>query len=283
MPVINASHGGHSGDLIYGLAFAKELASRHRTLVDLYLASDRPSPLSPRFNHPNGHTFCLSTGAYDFVRPLIAIQPFVNSVSFVPDAKIPVDAIRLDPYRFTRDLNSGAGNIVDYPGKLYGVAVDASRPWLATRPVKRSDSRLTLSFSKRYRNGAIDYSFIAELERVRFIGLPEEFEDFRRRHGLANLSYWPCSDALEFAEAIASSDLFLGNQSLGFAIAEGLKVRRVLEVCEKVPNVVPCGRDGGSFIYQSGLMNLLSGWGISVSGARFQDRTPAWIDVLPDA
>jgi len=46
------------------------------------------------------------------------------------------------------------------------------------------------------------------------------------------------------ASKISACDLFIGNQSMPFAIAEGLKVRRILEVAPAVPNVIP---EGGEF------------------------------------
>jgi hypothetical protein len=48
-------------------------------------------------------------------------------------------------------------------------------------------------------------------------------------------------DALHMAEVIAGCDTFVGNQSFPFAIAEGLKVTRVLESYQGAPNVIPIG------------------------------------------
>jgi ADP-heptose:LPS heptosyltransferase len=43
------------------------------------------------------------------------------------------------------------------------------------------------------------------------------------------------------AECIASCKFFIGNQSSPFAVAEQLKVPRIVEVYPQAPNVIPTG------------------------------------------
>jgi len=281
MKVMSASHGGHSGDIVYGMALARHIASADSCVIDLYIPRDRPARLAPGLVHPNGSEYLMSEGAFEFIRPLLELQPYVNQVKFVPEAEIPADAIRLDPYRFANGMNLSAGNIADYPGKFYGIPLDASVAWLDTRPVKQPIWPVTVGMSKRYRNTAIDYSFLARVDGVRFVGLPDEYEDFKSRHGLAGLAHHRCATAIDLAEAIDSSRVFIGNQSMAFAVAEGLKVSRALESCEMVPNVVPSGRGAGSFIYQAGLASLLRSWGIQVPGDAARSMPPRFVLCLP--
>lgn len=276
MKTISASHGGLSGDIVYGLALARHIAWANSCLIDLYIARDRPYQHPAGMNHPNGNQYLMSEGAFEFIRPLLAIQPFVNEVFFVRDVDIPAAAVRLDPYRVASGLNVSAGNIADFPGKIYGIPLDLSEAWLSTRPVKPSPWAVTVGISRRYRNAAIDYSFLAQVEGVRYVGLPEEYEDFKFRHGLADLAYEKCATAVDLAEAIRSSRVFIGNQSMPFAIAEALKVNRALETCELCPNVIPCGPAGGSFIYQAGLISLLRFWGIHVPQEAIRNAPPAY-------
>lgn len=276
MKTISASHGGLSGDIVYGLALARHLARANCCLIDLYIARDRPYRHPPGMNHPNGNCYLMPEAAFEFIRPLLAIQPFINETIFVPDAEIPADAVRLDPYRSAPGLNVGAGNIADFPAKIYGIPLDLSEPWLQIRPVKPSRWAVTVGISRRYRNAAIDYSFLAQVDGVRYVGLPAEYEDFKCRHGLVNLAYQECATAVELAEAICSSRVFIGNQSMPFAIAEALKVNRALETCELCPNVIPCGRGSGSFIYQAGLISLLRLWGIQVPQEAVRSAPPAY-------
>lgn len=279
MKVISASHGGHSGDIIYGMALARHIASSNSCLVDLYIPRDRPARLAPGLVHPNGGQYLMSSAAVEFIRPFLKLQPYINEVYFVPEAEIPADAVRLDPYRFATGMNLSAGNIADYPGKFYGIPLDVSVAWLDAP--KQPAWPVTVGISKRYRNAAINYSFLAKVDGVRFVGLPDEYEDFRLRHGLAGLAYHRCATASDLAQAICSSQVFIGNQSMAFAIAEGLKVRRALEACEMVPNVVPSGPGGGSFIYQAGLVGLLRAWGVHVSADATRSAPPKFVLCLP--
>jgi hypothetical protein len=55
-----------------------------------------------------------------------------------------------------------------------------------------------------------------------------------------------------------SCKLFIGNQSSTFAIAEGLKIKRMLEVFNTCPNVIPMGANGYGYINQHGFETLLN-------------------------
>jgi hypothetical protein len=58
------------------------------------------------------------------------------------------------------------------------------------------------------------------------------------------------SNFLELARVIAGCKFFIGNQSFPFAVAEGLKVPRALELCFECPNVIPEGPQAYDFLYQ---------------------------------
>src|SRR5487761_2072 len=150
MKAIGASHGGHSGDIVYGLALARHLALANSCLVDLYIASDRPIQLMPGMQHPNGQ-YLMSVAAFEFLQPLLELQPYIGRALFVRDAQTPADAVRLDPYRFVPGMNLLAGNIANYAATLYGISLNVSDAWLSTRPVKQTGA-VTVAMSKRYRN-----------------------------------------------------------------------------------------------------------------------------------
>ena len=58
------------------------------------------------------------------------------------------------------------------------------------------------------------------------------------------------NDFLQLANMIRSCRLFIGNQSFPYALAEAMKVRRVLELDPSTPNVVPCGGEGYDVLFQ---------------------------------
>ena len=93
--------------------------------------------------------------------------------------------------------------------------------------------RPILARSSRYRNPRWD-PFWKELKVASpdaiFVGTTAEFDDFR--HG----EHYLARDALDLAQIIQGASTFVGNRSCPYAIAEGLKIGRVLEVSPYVKN-----------------------------------------------
>jgi ADP-heptose:LPS heptosyltransferase len=81
-----------------------------------------------------------------------------------------------------------------------------------------------------------------------FVGVEAEYAEMRQQ--LPKLEYRPVQHFLELAQVIAGSRLFIGNQSFPFAIAEGLKVKRLLEIYHLSPNVNVEGPLGYDFCFQ---------------------------------
>jgi ADP-heptose:LPS heptosyltransferase len=107
---------------------------------------------------------------------------------------------------------------------------------------------IVIARSSRYRSPKISYRFLKYYPKLVFVGLPDEYEDFRQQ--VPEAVYHPVNNFLELARIIAGSRLFIGNQSFPFALAESLKVRRVLEVFYQSPNVMTEGPNGYAFCYQ---------------------------------
>lgn len=70
-----------------------------------------------------------------------------------------------------------------------------------------------------------------------------------------NCEYRRVADAYEFAQVINGSNLFIGNQSLGLALAEGLKKPRAYEVYSFYDNCRPNSRNGHAFLNE-GLLDM---------------------------
>jgi ADP-heptose:LPS heptosyltransferase len=66
------------------------------------------------------------------------------------------------------------------------------------------------------------------------------------------------------ARVIRSARFFIGNQSFPFALAEALKVPRILEVCPQTPDVIPTGDHIGAAYFQQNFEVLVR---------RFMDNT----------
>jgi len=101
----------------------------------------------------------------------------------------------------------------------------------------------------RYHNHLINYDFLNKFNDLYFVGTFTEYEDLKEH--VKNLKFYDCKDFLEMAEIIKSCKLFVGNSSLGFTIAQGLKVPRLLEASPRTPSQHIHGKDGYDFFFQS--------------------------------
>jgi hypothetical protein len=224
---MNFHHSGLAGDAIYALPAMLDLARRvdrrPRLLLD-------PRPLD-------------WSGA-DRLLPLLAEQPGFDSGLYAGE---PID-IDLDRFRnLPFDLSRG------YLARMYTLLLpccpDLAAPWLMIEPDERYRGSIVVNRTSRYRNPGISYRFFGRYPDLLFLGLESEYENVRTEVG-SRLRWVPTADLAAAARVIAACRLFVGNQSSCFAIAEGLKVPRVLEVCPYCPNVIPHGSDGWDTLLQ---------------------------------
>jgi hypothetical protein len=110
--------------------------------------------------------------------------------------------------------------------------------------------------SLRRQNKFIDYSFLSSYKKLVFIGLKDEFDDLKK--SIKNLEYFDSKDFLELASIIKNSKIFIGNLSFGYALAEALKVTRLLESAPNFPLVYPNGGSGYDFYFQNHFEDLIN-------------------------
>jgi hypothetical protein len=60
------------------------------------------------------------------------------------------------------------------------------------------------------------------------------------------------------ATILNSVDLFIGNQSSTFALAEQMKIKRALDVYNPSPNVIVSGDNGYDFMTTKGMINAIT-------------------------
>ena len=85
--------------------------------------------------------------------------------------------------------------------------------------------------------------------------MENEFKDLRKKIG--KLEYYDSKDFLELAMIIKNSKLFIGNLSFGYALAEALKVPRLLESGPNFPLVYPNGNHAYDFYFQNHFEDLV--------------------------
>lgn len=232
-------HSGNAGDIIYSLPAVLELSKAGK--ADFYLRTEQPYDQEFAF-HPTGGVM-LNDKMVAMLSPLLAYQPQIQRVEKYKGQPVDYD---LDDFR--RYHYFLGASIVRWYFTVYGISHDTSKPWLTAPKDEAYKNSIVIARSHRYRSPLIDYRFLKAYPNKIFIGVKEEYDDMKKM--LPDLVFKPVTDFLEMATVINSCRLFIGNQSFPFAMAEALKVTRLLEVYYKTPNVVVEGRGGNDFMYQ---------------------------------
>ena len=94
----------------------------------------------------------------------------------------------------------------------------------------------------------ISYAFLNKFENSLFVGLKSEYDNLKTV--ITNLEHFECKDFLELASIVKSSKVFIGNLSFGYALAESIKVKRLLESGANFPLVYPNGENAYDFYFQ---------------------------------
>lgn len=242
-------HSGSVGDIIASIPTIRELVGNEQCV--LYLQADVPGTYGPMPRHPSG-PYRMSLEIAEKLVPLLRIQPMFETVSIYKGEKVDFD---LDLFRRS-GFDFAAGNLGRYYCHVWPVCPRLWEPWLTVEPDESLRGTILVNRTARYHADKIDYGILANYLDVRFLGLADEFRDFRQASRL-NIPHIIPKTFLDTARAVAGCKLFVGNQSSAFWIAEGLKKKRILEVCRSCPNVSPAGPHGYEFVHQGGLAALL--------------------------
>jgi hypothetical protein len=248
---INLMHSGNAGDIIYSLPVVKKLREITGKPVNIMLKLNEPLQLLPGDEHPLVNVMLNDAMADKLVR-LLTSQTYVNSAAVLNKQEI---HINLSLFRES-GLELDRGNIARWNFYTTGINTNLSDPWLHVNPNHEFADTIALARSSRYNNPFIDYSFLSAYKNIIFLGVRSEYE--RMKKSIAHLYWHQVDDFLEMAEVISGSKLFIGNQSFPYAIAEGLKSLRILEVYHQCPNVIPEGENGYDFYFQKHFEDLVS-------------------------
>lgn len=258
MSMLEIKHSGQLGDIIYSLPAMLGLAKKlGRIRLRLFIPNDKIAHHAPGLNHIGG-SLMVSPPMFDFIAPLLLSQPYIESINYVQEEQIPTSAVDFDIIRGGL-LNLSAGNIKDYYLKAFGLMAPPIQPWISVPDAPHTQQfDIVVGRSTRYLNVSIDYRLLNQTQlSVGFIGTQGEFDAFRSFYPELTVTHAKTEDARDVCRLIASAQVYIGNQSLFFAIAEALQAPRLLEVFEPVPNVVPSGGCCGQFLTNQGLAFLL--------------------------
>lgn len=232
-------HSGNVGDIIYSLPTVKAIGAEH-FIINICSLSKL-----------DGRSISLDTAKS--LCPLLLAQPYIKKVSIV-HGNIPIEFFAgkiqgvdfvLDKFRL-QDVSKK--HLVACHANALGVDnINFSERWLQTgsgADRQEDDVRkyTVIAFTPRYRSRPDKYwaEALAGLENVLALGIPDEF------YVMAGITanFLTCVNLLEMARIIEKANVFIGNPSLAYAIAEALKVPRIVEIPECPKNAYPIGRNG---------------------------------------
>lgn len=211
-------HSGDFGDIVYVLPLIQSQGGGYLWLYNRPFTQN----ISKRF---------------DVIAPLLMAQPYIKAVavSSGKDVEFDLSTFR-SSYKPHRTLLE---NQCDHALAKYGLPkVEGDKPWLTAKKNPATKGQVVIARSPRYNTDDFPWKMIVEHygDACVFIGLKEEYETFVEKFG--KIDYLKTDTMLDVAEAIAGSDLFVGNQSSPYSVAEGLKHPRILEVSEKFPDCI---------------------------------------------
>jgi len=208
-------HSGHIGDIIAFLPLMKKMGGGHLVITD----------------HNSTPQLMMEGFKYESLKPLLECQDYISGVSF---EKHPTN-IDYDVTGFRKHW--GTGTIVEMQAKELGIEPCIEK-WLEVKPNLNLQGKIVCCRSTRYRNNLFPWREIIDKIRDRavFIGVHDEYGDFVNQFG--NVDRCLTNNCLDIAEAIAGSDMFIGNQSSPFWIAAGLHHPLIQETCLDVPDSI---------------------------------------------
>ncbi len=234
-------HIGLIGDIIYSIPCMLALAKHKK--IELYLDLSQNSMYPKGHKHYNGNKI-LTQKSIEFLAPLILSNPkFILCKAFENELiDYDLNEFRLYPFDYRM------GHICRWYFLAFAVNYDLGKNWLSVNKRENYQDEIIISRSFRYRAPTIQYNFLCKLKNISFIGLDDEFADMK--NCIPHLKRIKVSTSLELAEIISGCKFFIGNQSFPFAVAEALKIKRILEVCYETPNVIVEGKNGYDFCFQ---------------------------------
>ncbi len=244
---ISFKHSANAGDLIYSLPAIREIYRKTGKKAIIYQWLDQETKYWGE--HPLGNKM-FNKKMYEVCKPLIEDQEYVEKFEIWEGQQIHYDIDRVRDHKTA--LNLPYGDIRQWVMMYYPeMQASIGETWL--RPKENPDIQndlIVVNRTSRYRNQFINYEFINDYEgNIAFIGVLDEYADFVKE--VPRAVYIKTDNYLQVRNLICQAKLFIGNQSSCFAIAEGLGLPRILEVCRTAPNVIPATRNGYLFLDQN--------------------------------
>lgn len=183
---------------------------------------------------------------FDLLNSILKKQPYIKDViceTKLKPGEFPIhNYINLNIFRSIHKKNPNT-HLAQCHLIAFNKQYDLSKIWLLNIEALHKKN-IIVNRTWRYRDKILNWNILKSYQNeCLFIGTNAEYLIFKKETKLDIDFYW-CKDVLEFASIIKGSKLFIGNQSVGFALAESLKHPRILEQYLPLNNCLPHTNNG---------------------------------------
>lgn len=233
-------HSGAFGDLIYSLPIVKHFGGG-----EFYLHLDQLNWVGQHYygSAPNPfHKGRMTAKDLESLRPLLEAQDYITRVDSLDPSSTEITH-NLDKFRVP--FVGHPGNYVDIYADVFGIKDPEvksrlrNEAWLTVPEVKTVEGRtIAVNRTHRWIAPTLPEEWTTWKEEAAkecfFLGLPDEYEKFIKDTGW-DIPYVETQNLLEMAQYIAGADQYIGNQSVGLALAIGLGAQYLCEIRRDLP------------------------------------------------
>lgn len=256
MKLVSLLHTFPAGDLISILPGLKQVSKDNDCKWIIYQRVNQSygvhgAYLNAKYSIFNeaGEPVMMNRATFQALRPLLLAQDYIEDFREWDGERVNFnfDLLR----EGTTTMPNGCIN--RWPMYIWpDMATDLSQPWIIVPSLLdiRTEGKILVNRTERYNNILISYNFLKQYgDKVMFVGLPNEHEVFCKQNKL-DIPRLEAAHYLEIAMALRSCKVYIGGQSSLFQVAESLKIPRILEVCNSIPNVIGSGPGFYDFLTQ---------------------------------
>lgn len=250
----SVKHPYNLGDMITILPGLQHLYKHTGKKTVIYQQIDLPAVYLDDKDHPiknkDGVMVTMNKETFNRLVPLLINQEYIESFREWRGEEVDFDMAE------TRDrglVPIPHGIIHTWPFMVFpDLQCSLSERWIDPCGILPR-KKIIINRTQRHYNPHINYGFLHEYaDDCGFVGTKEEYDFFATTFHLS-IEHIEVSHFKELAQVIYGSELFIGNQSFCWHLADAMKTTRLLEISPQYPNVFPAGEGGWGFLYQSHL------------------------------
>jgi hypothetical protein len=241
-------HSGDLGDAIYGLAVMKNLGGGV-----LFISADNRFPYPANTRMRATPEWVANFGSLANQQDYVWRTQWTHALPFSTD-------FDLNQFRRFYQNPQGRYSLFDLHQRQFGACHPEAEPWLMVdRP--NPVAPIVVNRTNRYRNDAFPWRDLVTRyggEMV-FVGTEDEHHAFNAESGAPAIPRHHTANLLELARAIAGAKVYIGNQSVGMAIAFGLGQNLIQEKWPGSPDCV-LDRANAAYFPESNPLDIAAKW-----------------------